>query len=76
MEETPALGAVTCQACHPVTGKHGAPGEKIDEKFKPSTFIDARLCISCHGLVESPDFDYYAYRPRISHSGPPQAEKK
>ena len=76
IEETPGLGAVTCQACHPVTGKHGAPGEKIDEKFKPSTFIDARLCISCHGLVESPDFDYYAYRPRISHSGPPQAEKK
>ena len=77
MEETPALGAVTCQACHPVTGKHGAPGgEKIEEKFRSRTFIDARLCISCHGLVESPDFDYYAYRPRISHDGPPPAEKK
>ncbi|MCX5654689.1 MAG: multiheme c-type cytochrome [Planctomycetota bacterium] len=67
MEETPALGSVTCQACHPVTSKHGSPGEKVDAKFAPRTFIDARLCINCHGLIESPDFDYYAYRPKIVH---------
>jgi len=74
MEETPGLAGVTCQACHPVTSKHGAPGEKADAKFSPRTFIDARLCINCHGLIESPDFDYYAYRPKIAH-GPAQAGK-
>jgi len=76
MEETPGLGCVSCQACHPVTGKHGNGVDKIDEKFKTRTFINARLCISCHGLIESPDFDYYAYRPKIAHGGPPQPEKK
>jgi hypothetical protein len=76
IEETPGLGAVTCQACHPVTGKHGNGVDKIDEKFKARTFLSARLCIGCHGLVESPDFDYYAYRPKIAHGGPPQPEKK
>jgi len=75
MEETPGLGSVTCQACHPVTSQHGSPGEKIDAKFNPRTFIDARLCLNCHGLIQSPDFDYYAYRPKIAH-GPPQATKK
>ena len=68
IEETPGLGAVTCQACHPVTSKHGdEKAPKIEAKFLPKTFINARLCISCHGLVESPDFDFYAYRAKISH---------
>jgi len=75
MEETPALGAVTCQACHPVTSIHGNKVDKIEEKFKPGIFISGRLCISCHGLIQSPDFDYYAYRPKIAH-GPREAQKK
>ena len=76
MEETPGLAGVTCQACHPVTSRHGDDkAQKIDEKLRPKTFINARLCISCHGLIESPDFDFHAYRPKISH-GPREAGAK
>jgi hypothetical protein len=62
IEDTPGLGRVTCQACHPVTADHG------DKKIKAnSQDIDARTCVHCHGLVESPDFDFNAYRPKIAH---------
>jgi hypothetical protein len=68
MEDTPGLGRVSCQACHPVTADHH------DKKIKTDPHaIDARTCIHCHGLVESPDFDFSTYKPKIAHGG---AEKK
>jgi hypothetical protein len=30
--------------------------------------------MSCHGLIESPDFDYAVYRPKIVHH-PPKVKK-
>ena len=69
MEDTPGLGRVTCQACHPVTADHSDKKIKTD----PKRDVDARTCVHCHGLVESPDFDFNAYKPKIAHGG---AEKK
>jgi 2',3'-cyclic-nucleotide 2'-phosphodiesterase (5'-nucleotidase family) len=64
MEKTPGLGRVTCQACHIVTSDHKEKGVKPD----PRMSISSRLCMSCHGPVQSPDFDYYRYKPKILHT--------
>ncbi|MFO8012817.1 MAG: multiheme c-type cytochrome, partial [Phycisphaerae bacterium] len=64
MEKTPGLGRVTCQACHVVTSDHKEKGLKPD----PKMHISSRLCMSCHGPVQSPDFDYYRYKPKIVHT--------
>jgi hypothetical protein len=71
IEDTPALGRVTCQACHPVKADHHDKGIATD----PHRDISARTCLHCHGLIESPDFDFYTYKPKIVH-GPSAAEKK
>jgi len=64
MKKTPGLGRVTCQACHVVTSEH----EKKGVKPEPRMTISSRLCMSCHGPVQSPDFDYYRYKPKIVHT--------
>jgi hypothetical protein len=71
IEETPTLGRVTCQACHPVTADHSDKKVKTD----PGRDINARTCLHCHGLIESPDFDFYAYKPKIVHPPPQPASK-
>ena len=64
MAKTPGLGRVTCQACHVVTSDHEEKGVKPDPRMR----ISSRLCMSCHGPVQSPDFDYYRYKPKILHT--------
>ncbi len=64
MEKTPGLGRVTCQACHVVTSEHKEKGVTP----QPRMSISSRLCMSCHGPVQSPDFDYYQYKPKIVHT--------
>jgi len=64
MDKTPALGRVTCQACHVVTADHEEKGVVPD----PRMSISSRLCMSCHGPVQSPDFDYFQYKPKILHT--------
>lgn len=68
--QTPDLGRVTCQACHIVTSDHA------DRKVKPDprTNINSRLCMACHGPVQSPEFDYFVYKRKILH-GPQGAGK-
>jgi len=68
MAKTPGLGRVTCQACHPVTSDHEEKGVKIDSEIS----ISSRLCMSCHGPVQSPDFDYFVYKPKILHTSGPE----
>jgi len=68
MAKTPGLGRVTCQACHPVTRDHEEKGVKVD----PEVHISSRLCMSCHGPVQSPDFDYFVYKPKILHTSGPE----
>ena len=64
MAAGPALGRVTCQACHIVAADHG---EKKVKAPDPRIYINSRLCMSCHGPVQSPEFDYFTYKPRIVH---------
>jgi hypothetical protein len=75
IDTTPRLANVTCQACHIVTSKHGVKGASPEAKQDPHKFINARLCMTCHGLMESPHFDFYAYKAKIAHNAP-KAEKK
>ncbi len=64
MAATAGLGRVTCQACHVVTADHHE--KKIARD--PAIYISSRLCMSCHGPVQSPDFDYFVYKPKIVHT--------
>ena len=66
-EKTPALENVTCQACHLVTSAHGEKGAPKEGALDSRANISSRLCIGCHGLTESPNFDYTVYRPKIVH---------
>jgi hypothetical protein len=75
MRETPDLGRVTCQTCHIVTSGHGAKGAAKDEMLDPRIYINSRLCMSCHGPIQSPNFDYYVYKPKIVHR-PPETGKQ
>ena len=69
MQKTPALGRVTCQACHAVASDHAEKGVKPDPRLR----LSSRWCMSCHGPVQSPDFDYFVYKPRILHE--PEASR-
>lgn len=68
MSKTPRLGRVTCQACHVVTSDHDKKGVKPE----PRITISSRLCMSCHGPVQSPEFDYFQYKPKILHTTGPE----
>jgi hypothetical protein len=70
IETTPDLGRVTCQACHVVVSTHGRPGQKGSEKLDPKTNVTSRTCMTCHALIESPNFDYDTYKPKIVHVSP------
>jgi hypothetical protein len=75
IDKTPDLGRVTCQACHPFTADQCPKQAGKDPKFDPKVTLNSRLCQSCHGLVESPNFDYTVYKPKIMHK-PVAAGKK
>jgi len=68
IQKTPGLGRVTCQACHVVTSDH----QEQDVDPDPRMAISSRLCMSCHGPVQSPDFDYFRYKPKIVHTAGPR----
>jgi len=71
IEKTQGLGRVTCQACHPVTSGHGMTEDPKAAAIKESKGqMGSRVCLSCHGLIESPNFDYLVYKPRIMHPVP------
>ena len=71
MDKTPGLARVTCQACHSMTSDHSEKSAKAG----PRPSIDSRLCMSCHGLIESPNFDYGVYKPKIAHTSPEPVKK-
>jgi hypothetical protein len=72
IEKTPSRAGVSCQACHIVTSDHEAKGMKPDPKMN----INSRLCMACHGPVQSPDFDYFVAKPKIMHRGEGKADRK
>jgi len=72
IDKTPPLGRVTCQACHPVTSDHVERNVKPEAELR----ISSRLCMSCHGPVQSPNFDYYVAKPKILHRPPAAGSRK
>jgi hypothetical protein len=76
MAETPDLGRVTCQACHGFTCAECPRAVGKDPKRDPRIAIASRMCMSCHGPIQSPKFDFYVYKPQIVHKPAPASEKK
>jgi len=79
-EKTPLLVDVGCESCHGPGEAHcdaEMPGSKADkalqEKLQKALVVtkaDAEkrfLCVSCHDLDNSPDFDFPTYWPKVEH---------
>ena len=59
---TPELVNVTCESCHGPGTEHAVRPKKGYGK------IELASCIACHNRANSPNFDFYAYLPRVVHS--------
>jgi len=75
-EQTPQLTDVGCESCHGAGGAHCEAEIKNDkalqEKLQKAIVVtkaDAEklLCITCHDLDNSPDFDFKEYWPQVEH---------
>ncbi|NLX57997.1 MAG: hypothetical protein GXY74_02790 [Phycisphaerae bacterium] len=60
--QPPQPTPVGCQDCHAVDISHGQRRKK-----PPAARPTKEVCLSCHTYVDSPGFDFAAYRRRIAH---------
>ncbi len=75
MEESPNLNHVGCESCHGpgslhVTAENGGI-EKLQQKYREALRIKKEeskaICIQCHDLDNSPNFNFERYYPVIEH---------
>jgi hypothetical protein len=76
-DSTPKLAAVGCENCHGPGGTHAAAEAGADELLKEKlqaalrlTQADAQrqVCPRCHDVTNSPDFEFDAYWPDVTHA--------
>jgi hypothetical protein len=75
-EKTPHLTDVGCESCHGAGGAHCDAEIKNDkalqQKLQKAMVVtkaeaEKRLCMTCHDLDNSPDFDFSTYWPDVEH---------
>ena len=62
LQTTPGLAHVGCESCH------GAGSTHVTSNLAPYGRMSIDTCTSCHDVENSPEFDYYAYLPQVTHS--------
>ncbi len=65
---TPQFKHVQCEACHGPAGDHvSAYGEGAGDTGEPYGRIAEDVCVRCHTLHNSPEFDYGKYLKPVRH---------
>lgn len=60
---------VQCEACHGPMAQHAREAGSGSATLKPSAglVVNEATCVTCHDSVNSPDFNYQEYLPRVAH---------
>ena len=75
-QKTPQLMNTGCEDCHGPGEKHCAVelagSEELKQKYRKAAVItkaesEKQLCLTCHDIDNSPDFDFKAYWPFVEH---------
>ena len=77
LDATPKLGSVGCESCHGPGGAHASAEDGSDEAVKQklrtavalrAADAERQVCLSCHDVNNSPDFEFEAYWPDVAHA--------
>lgn len=76
LQSTPKLAGVGCEDCHGPGGAHAAAEAGANESRQRELRAAIRLvqararqqvCVRCHDVTNSPDFEFEAYWPDVAH---------